>query len=154
RSYGWSLDRAGKRGPPETWGRRESGSLSMDGSLTGSQSGTPRASGVVNGGGGGSGGGASFAEVERLQSLARQREGQADVLQQRLEAVQATRDALTDEVTSLGRRNTELEALAKAVPLLKAQALELREKNNMLLDLLGEKTEDLEAVQVRKRRRE
>lgn len=38
-----------------------------------------------------------------------------------LEAVQATRDALTEEVTSLGRRNTELEALAKAVPLLREQ---------------------------------
>ena len=38
-----------------------------------------------------------------------------------LEAVQSTRDALTEEVTSLGRRNTELEALAKAVPLLREQ---------------------------------
>lgn len=39
----------------------------------------------------------------------------------RLEEVQAIRDALTEEVTSLGRRNTELEALAKAVPLLRDQ---------------------------------
>ena len=35
--------------------------------------------------------------------------------------MQAIRDALTEEVTSLGRRNTELEALAKAVPLLRDQ---------------------------------
>lgn len=42
-------------------------------------------------------------------------------LENSLEAVQATRDALTEEVTSLGRRNTELEALAKAVPLLRDQ---------------------------------
>lgn len=53
-------------------------------SLARYDSGTPRASGVANGGGGG-GGGASFAEVERLQSLARQKEGQAEVLQQRCE---------------------------------------------------------------------
>lgn len=35
------------------------------------------------------------------------------------------------------------------VLLLLRKALELQEKNNLLLDLLGEKTEDLEAVQVR-----
>ena len=35
------------------------------------------------GGGGAGGGGATFAEVERLQSLARQKQGQVDVLQQR-----------------------------------------------------------------------
>lgn len=39
----------------------------------------------------------------------------------RLEEVQATRDALTEEVTSLGRRNTELQALASAVPSLREQ---------------------------------
>ncbi|CAM9513184.1 unnamed protein product [Ectocarpus sp. 12 AP-2014] len=150
RLYGGSLDRGGRRGPPETWSRRDSGSFSIDDSFAGSQSGTPRAGVAANGGGGGGGGagGASFAEVERLNSLAKQRQGQADVLQQRLEAVQATRDALTEEVTSLGRRNTELEALAKAVPLLRDQALELQDKNGVLLDLLGEKTEDLEAVQA------
>ncbi|CAM9494582.1 unnamed protein product [Ectocarpus sp. 4 AP-2014] len=150
RLYGGSLDRGGRRGPPETWSRRDSGSFSIDDSYAGSQSGTPRAGVAANGGGGGGGGaaGASFAEVERLHSLAKQRQGQADVLQQRLEAVQATRDALTEEVTSLGRRNTELEALAKAVPLLRDQALELQDKNGVLLDLLGEKTEDLEAVQA------
>ncbi|CAB1105572.1 unnamed protein product [Ectocarpus sp. CCAP 1310/34] len=150
RLYGGSLDRGGRRGPPETWSRRDSGSFSIDDSFAGSQSGTPRAGVAANGGGGGGGGaaGASFAEVERLHSLAKQRQGQVDVLQQRLEAVQATRDALTEEVTSLGRRNTELEALAKAVPLLRDQALELQDKNGVLLDLLGEKTEDLEAVQA------
>ena len=39
----------------------------------------------------------------------------------RLDEVQAIRDALTEEVTALGRRNIELEALAKAVPLLRDQ---------------------------------
>lgn len=66
-----------------------------------------------------------------------------------MEEVQTTRDALTEEVTALGRRNTELEALAKALPILREQAMELKQKNTVLLDLLGEKTEDLEAMQVR-----
>ncbi|CAM9597156.1 unnamed protein product [Ectocarpus fasciculatus] len=86
RLYGGSLDRGGRRGPPETWSRRDSGSFSVDDSFAGSQSGTPRAGIAANGGGaagGGGGGGTSFAEVERLHSLAKQRQGQADVLQQR-----------------------------------------------------------------------
>lgn len=43
----------------------------------------------------------------------------------RLAEVQATRDALTEEVTALGRRNTELEARAKAVPLLREKVKNL-----------------------------
>lgn len=54
-------------------------------------SGTPRAAGAgsagamagASSGAGAGGGGATFAEVERLQSVARQRQGQADALQQR-----------------------------------------------------------------------
>lgn len=47
-------------------------------------SGTPRAAGGAPGAiSGAAAGGATFAEVDRLQSVARQRQGQADVLQQR-----------------------------------------------------------------------
>lgn len=54
-----------------------------------SNSWTPRAAGSAgtmagaSSGAGAGGGGATFAEVERLQSVARQRQGQADALQQR-----------------------------------------------------------------------
>jgi len=56
--------------------------------------------------------------------------------------------ALTSEVQELGRRNTSLEAAGKEAPTLREQCTALTKKNNVLLELLGEKTEALEELQA------
>lgn len=64
---------------------------------------------------------------------------------QKVESVCA---ALTSEVQELGRRNTALESAGKEAPTLRKQCTALTKKNNVLLELLGEKTEALEELQA------
>lgn len=61
--------------------------------------------------------------------------------------VERTRDALTQEVTTLGKKTALLQGSLRAARALQAEAIELARKNDVLLELLGEKTEELEAVQ-------
>ena len=61
--------------------------------------------------------------------------------------MERTRDALTQEVTTLGKKAALLQGSLRAARALKAEAAELARKNVVLLELLGEKTEELEAVQ-------
>ena len=53
-------------------------------------------------------------------------------------------EALTTEVRQLSARNAELEAAGAEAPQLRRRAAALGKKNDVLLELLGEKTEALE----------
>jgi len=56
--------------------------------------------------------------------------------------------ALTGEVQELGRRNAALDVAGQAAPGLRKQCAALTKKTNVLLELLGEKTEALEELQA------
>jgi len=92
--------------------------------------------------------GVSVLAVEKLRQALRQKEEAVLHLQARLQDVERTRDALTQEVTTLGKRSALLQGSLRAARALKAEAAELAHKNGVLLELLGEKTEELEAVQA------
>lgn len=102
------------------------------------------------GGSGGVGGGGGFVvQLEKLHLTVKQREAECAASRQRCGQVEAVCDALTSEVQELSRRHGELEAVAAEAPRLKKQNTKLTQKNNVLLELLGEKTEELEDIQQR-----
>jgi len=100
-------------------------------------------------GGCGGGGGAFVVQLEKLHLTVKQRESECLAARQRCGQVEAVCDALTSEVQELGRRHGDLEAVALEAPKLKKQNAKLKQKNNVLLELLGEKTEELEDMQQR-----
>lgn len=61
--------------------------------------------------------------------------------------MQNARDALLKEVTFLSSRNAQLEEQSASVPQLRDEVVVSRRKNDMLLVLLGEKEEELEAME-------
>lgn len=61
--------------------------------------------------------------------------------------MERTRDALTQEMAALGKKASMLQASSQAVKTLRQQVAELSKKNDVLLELLGEKTEEYEALQ-------
>ena len=104
--------------------------------------------GVGLGGGGGAGGDVSVLALEKLQQALHQKEAEASHLQSRLHDVERTRDALTAEVTMLGKKTSLLQGSLAAAKQLRVQVAELGQQKEVLLELLGEKTEELEVLQV------
>ena len=127
---------------------------------------------------GGGGAGGFVVQLEKLHLTVKQRESEALAARERLRQVEEVRDALTLEVQELGKRNYDLEILAVEAPKLrkvsssyssnekstlshahtkslcdssfshtKANA-SLKKKNLVLLELLGEKTEEMEEIQA------
>lgn len=106
--------------------------------------------GVVESAGGGEGGGGeplSILALEKLQQALRQKEAEVQHLQSRLHDVERSRDALAEEVTVLGRQHSLQVAKALRAAAEVAQAKDLVQQKEVLLELLGEKTEELEALQ-------
>ena len=60
--------------------------------------------------------------------------------------LQASRDALLEEVNYLSARNAKLEEDTQSVPKLRQEALTSKKRIEVLLVMLGEKEEELEAV--------
>lgn len=60
--------------------------------------------------------------------------------------MQAARNALLEEVSYLSMRNSQLEEQCASVPSLRAEVERCTKRTEMLLVLLGEKEEELEAV--------
>lgn len=102
----------------------------------------PAQGSVANGGDG-----VSILALEKLQQALRQKEEEVIHLQERLQDVERTRDALTQEITVLGKKTSLLQGSLHAAKVLKTQVTELTQKNDVLLELLGEKTEELESLQ-------
>jgi hypothetical protein len=63
-----------------------------------------------------------------------------------LSCYQASRNALLEEVSYLSMRNSQLEEQCASVPTLQAEAEALGKRTEMLLVMLGEKEEELEAA--------
>lgn len=75
------------------------------------------------------------------------REEETRALGGQVASLQNARDALLKEVTFLSSRNAQLEEEAASVPHLRDEVVVSRRKNEILLILLGEKEEELEAME-------
>ncbi len=117
----------------------------ISGSLGGSSHGGGRD--VAEAGGGSGDGAVSVLALEKLHQALRQKEEEVTHLQKRLQDVERTRDALTDEVTMLSRKAALLQNAVQASKALRAQVADLAQKKDVLLELLGEKEEELESLQ-------
>ena len=91
-------------------------------------------------------GDASYAANDRLQQLIQQREEESRAASLQIKQLQASRDALLDEVSYLSSRNAQLEEESASVPQLTEDANTHRKKLELLLTLLGEKEEELDAA--------
>ena len=89
-------------------------------------------------------GGGFVVQLEKLHQAVKQREAEAATAVERQKQVEHVCEALSTEVRALGKRNTELEAAAGEAAKLKRGVAALEKRNNVLLELLGEKTETLE----------
>jgi len=92
-------------------------------------------------------GNTSLAAVQQLQRSLRQKEGEAAHLHEQLRTMEHTRGALAEEVNHLSKDNSKLQRQNKELQLLKRRHTELESKYEVLLDLLGEKSEELDALQ-------
>jgi chromosome segregation ATPase len=90
----------------------------------------------------------SFAGVEALQASLRQKEGEVRGLRNMIDELEKLRDALTDEVAELGRRTVDLEGQVREMPGIRAKLCDLEKKNELLLEMLGEREEEVEALQA------
>jgi hypothetical protein len=90
----------------------------------------------------------SFALNEKAQKILQQKEEELFTLQLQLRQLQMTRDALLSEVSFLSNRNSELELQMKFASSsdLQSSIVNLKKHNALLLSLLGEKEEELEAM--------
>jgi chromosome segregation ATPase len=89
----------------------------------------------------------SFAARQKIEQQLRRKEDDARALAGHLATLQTARDALLKEVTFLSSRNAQLEEEAASLPALREEALSYRKRNELLLVLLGEKEEELEALE-------
>ena len=89
----------------------------------------------------------SVLALEKLHQALRQKEEEVAHLQKRLQDVECTRNALTEEVTVLSRKAALLQTTMQASKTLRAQVADLSQKKDVLLELLGEKEEELENLQ-------
>jgi hypothetical protein len=120
----------------------------LSGSFTSSStSGAAGGGGAESAGGGGGGEPLSILALEKLQQALRQKEAEVQHLQSRLYDMERTRDALAEEVTVLGRQHSLQVAKALRAAAEVARAKDLVQQKEVLLELLGEKTEELEVVQ-------
>lgn len=85
---------------------------------------------------------------EKMHQALRQKETEIQHLQSRLHDLERTRDALTEEVTVLGRQNSLQAAKAMRSAAEVAKLRGLSKEKEVLLELLGEKTEEVEALEA------
>jgi len=88
----------------------------------------------------------SFAAHMRGEQLQAHREEENKALMTQLQQLKAARDALLNEVTFLSSRNGFLEEEAASVPFLREEVGSSRKKCELLLVMLGEKEEEVEAA--------
>ena len=88
----------------------------------------------------------SYAAQERFQQYVHQKDEELSSRLSQISQLEASRNALLEEVSYLSSRNAELEEQTISVPALHAAITELQSKSNILLNILGEKDEELEAT--------
>lgn len=89
----------------------------------------------------------SFAARQRMEQQIKKKEEDARALSSQVTVLQSARDALLKEVTYLSSRNAQLEEESASVPHFREEIVVSRKRNELLLALLGEKEEELEAME-------
>ncbi|XP_032233087.2 TATA element modulatory factor [Nematostella vectensis] len=93
-------------------------------------------------------GGATAPIVERLQAQVRAKEGEIDLLQEDLVALEKSRDSVTEELARVTDKMERLEADQEELISLRAQYKELEQRYNAVLQMYGEKEEEAEELRM------
>ncbi|KAJ3225276.1 hypothetical protein HDU81_008048 [Chytriomyces hyalinus] len=89
------------------------------------------------------------AVVERLVHNLKQLQGQVSSLQMQMQLVTKTRDELAQELVKATAENSDLKNAGSKVESLETQLAELNRRYNAALEMLGEKTEQVDELQER-----
>ncbi|RLN74783.1 hypothetical protein BBJ28_00016800, partial [Nothophytophthora sp. Chile5] len=95
-----------------------------------------------------SGGNASVLGLSQLQQRVRLREGENRMLKQQLEALEARQKQTTDEIVRLSTRNALLESGEAQRAQAQEELAQLQKHQHVLLELFGEKEEQVEELQA------
>ncbi|KAI6646633.1 TATA element modulatory factor [Oopsacas minuta] len=90
----------------------------------------------------------SATQVDRLQQLLRQKEGQMSSYKQQTIRLEKTCTLLTDELAKLTATNQDLKNKLDEVPKLKKQLLQLNKRHETTLEMCGEKIEENEELKL------
>ena len=90
----------------------------------------------------------SMLELNQLRRNLRQREGEAKTLQHQLRAVESSKKAIAEELFKISQRNAELESMARAQEKIVSERDKLSQRHDILLELLGEKEEQMEELET------
>lgn len=98
----------------------------------------------------GTGGNGSFSmfEFEEMRRNLRQREGEVRALQHQLRALELNKKTMADEIVKLSQRNSKLELLAEEQEKTQQELQRISQRHDILLELLGEKEEQLEETEA------
>jgi chromosome segregation ATPase len=88
----------------------------------------------------------SFAVSERSHQTILHKDEKIDHLSRQLQQAEASRDALLEEVSYLSSKVSSFEEGQSSLKPLRAEISKLKEQNETLLILLGEKEEELEGL--------
>lgn len=88
----------------------------------------------------------SFAATEKLHQKSRQKDEEVKSLNLQIQQLQQSRNALLEEVSFLSMRNSELEEQMSTMPKLIEDVNSSHKRIDLLLILLGEKEEELDAA--------
>ncbi len=88
----------------------------------------------------------SFAANVRLEKMLRMREEEINDMSNKVRQLENAREALLKEVTFLSSRNAQLEEEADGVSGLKAELEKSKKQQSLLLLMVGEKDEEIEAA--------
>ncbi|KAJ3262897.1 TATA element modulatory factor 1 [Chytriomyces hyalinus] len=89
------------------------------------------------------------AVVERLVHNLKQLQGQVSSLQMQMQLVTKTRDELAEELVKATAENSDLKNAGSKIESLETQLTELTRRYNAALEMLGEKTEQVDELQER-----
>ena len=90
----------------------------------------------------------SATQVDRLQQLLKQKEGQIGSFKQQTCRLEKSCTVLTDELVKLTASNQELRNKLDQVPILNKQLQQLRKRHDATLEMCGEKIEENEELKM------
>ncbi|KAJ3327164.1 TATA element modulatory factor 1 [Blyttiomyces sp. JEL0837] len=86
--------------------------------------------------------------IDRLHTNVKQLQGQISTLQTRIQLITQTRDELAEELMKVMTENTEIKSTSSRLDALEKDYAELNRRYMACLELLGEKTEQVEEMQT------
>lgn len=92
--------------------------------------------------------GSASAVMENLQSHVKQKEGAVAQLQGEIIQLERTRASMAEEIVKLANQNEQLEEEVKVIPELKKNLRELEHRYNAVLQMYGEKAEEVNELRL------